>query len=369
MSYNYQSLAPLKILPVNKTVAMRTSFEGNDTLVRTGTIGTGSCFYHAFLHGYMREYSSMTREERSRTVRKLRASLAGKVDKEKWEELGGGVIAKIPFQKNVNFILTNIYRFLTNDSKSRGSSTKKVLEKLMGEGEDLEKYQIVTELVPIEDLEQKILLTAYSKTEDDYIAETKTIIVQDILDMLNKKDEIQSLPEDKADYIRKIAKKFFKTILDRSERDAFKSFIKGLQNMSEEVDEFTIGIISDHFNRDIYFVDGRTRIPYSKASPQTYLKRRKSIILAWVGENHYEIVGVCLPGNHIQREFLPDHPLVDRLYTFLCHPDQNPPFPRSSDRNSEHSEHHSSSDNESEEENSDYKYYSLSDNDRSEDDN
>ena len=47
----------LQLLPVNKTVVFYSPVEGKDVLVRTGTIGEGSCFYHALLHAYSLEYA------------------------------------------------------------------------------------------------------------------------------------------------------------------------------------------------------------------------------------------------------------------------------------------------------------------------
>ena len=105
-------LATLTILPVNKTVVFYSPIEGKDVLVRTGTIGEGSCFFHALLHAYSKDYVSMNTCGRMKFVKRLRSSIARKIDKGRWESLSNGLIAKIPFQEYVNTILSDFYRFI-----------------------------------------------------------------------------------------------------------------------------------------------------------------------------------------------------------------------------------------------------------------
>ena len=65
-------LATLTILPVNKTVVFYSPIEGKDVLVRTGTVTEGSCFFHALLHAYSKNYVSMNNGGRVKFVKKLR---------------------------------------------------------------------------------------------------------------------------------------------------------------------------------------------------------------------------------------------------------------------------------------------------------
>ena len=314
----------LKRLPVNKTVVFWTPIEGEDVMVRTGTIAEGSCFFHAVLHSYSKEYVSMDRRGRMEFVHNFRASLAGKINRESWKLMGGGLIAKIPFQENVNNILVNFYRFLDNDNKVRGSSTRRVIKDLVGEDEnELDLYRLVKELIPIDTgFEKNILPNAYKKTEDAKISDCYDAIIDETISFLNNKEEIKSVSDRKAKYIRDITIKFLKKVLKEAEGLAFKNYVFGLRNVSSNVDTYTIGLISDKFNRDIYFIDARNRMPYNNTSTTENLKGRKSIILLWINENHYEIVGRLLPGNRIQREFSHDDPIIQKLYTFLIKPEE-----------------------------------------------
>ena len=57
-------------LSVNKTVVFRTLLQGDDKMVRTGTIGDGSCAFHAFLHAFSPEYVSNNSKNRAKIVKK-----------------------------------------------------------------------------------------------------------------------------------------------------------------------------------------------------------------------------------------------------------------------------------------------------------
>lgn len=311
----------LKQIPVNKTVVFWSPIEGEDVLVRTGTMKEGNSFFHAILYACSKDYIDMEKSDRKKFVKRLRASMMGKIDKESWEEIGGGIIAKIPFQENVINILINFYLFVDNDNKAKGSNTRRVITHLVGEDlEKLELYKIITELIPILDF-QNILQDAYTKTEDGNISECCDAIIEETLVFLNNKEEIKSISKEKSKYVESIVRKFLKTVLKEAEDSAFKQYISGLQTITEDVDDFTLDFISDRFKRDIYFLDAKNRMPYNPVKSTKNLKRKaKSLIILCIGKNHYEIVGRLLPGNSIQREFDHDDELVNKMFTFLVEP-------------------------------------------------
>jgi len=312
----------LKQIPVNKTVVFWSPIEGEDVLVRTGTMKEGNSFFHAILHACSKEYTNMDKSDRKKFVKRLRASMVGKIDKESWEEIGGGIIAKIPFQENVINILVNFYLFLDNDSKAKGSSTKRVITNLVGgDVQKLELYNIITELIPIKSGFENILSSVYKKTEDGNISECCDAIIEETLVYLKNKEEIKSISKEKSKYIQSIVSNFLKTVLKEAEDSAFKQYINGLQTITEDVDNCTVDFIADRFKRDIYFLDTKKRMPYNPVISAKNLQRRsKSIIILCVGKNHYEIVGRLLPGNSIQREFDHDDDLINKMFTFLVEP-------------------------------------------------
>jgi len=321
-----KQVGKLKQLPVNKTVVFWSPLEGEDVLVRTGTISEGSCFFHALLHAYHKDYASMSRKERMKYVRHLRASMAGNIDRENWEEIGEGLIAKVPFQEKIIYILANFYRFLDNNDYTsvRGSSTRRLVKKILNEEkENLEVLKLIKELIPLDTgFKEKILPSAYISSENGSISECCDAIIEESIYFLKKRKEIKIIDKKKSEYICNATDKFLRDLLKEAENTAFKEYIKGLEHVGDDIDTYTIDSISNRFNRDIYFLDGKNRMPYNNSSTTENLKKRKAIILLWIGGNHYEVVGRLLPGNRIQREFSADDPIINKIYTFLVNPDE-----------------------------------------------
>ena len=320
-----KSLGKLKILPVNKTVVFYSPVEGDDVLVRTGTIGEGSCFFHTLLHSYSKEYTMMDKKDRMKLVLKLRAGLAGKIDEESWESMGDGNIARVPFQENILDILTNFYKFINDKKEIRGRSTRRIYKNLINNNKDkLKIYEIISELLPLENGLEKVILPKAYKQDCDSLLDYKKYINQEAHTYIINSGILNTIDDKKSKFILTTISEFITEVCKESYTSAFKNYKKSLENVGSEVDNYTINFISDRFNRDIYFLDGKTRTPYNNCDTLDTLKGRKSIIVIWINKNHYEIVGRLLPGNRIQREFTSDDPLIKKLKMFLLNPEQIP---------------------------------------------
>ena len=313
----------LKILPVNKTVVFNSPMEGDDVLVRTGTITEGSSFFHALLHSYSNEYVAMNKKERMQFVRRLRGSMAGKIDMDSWEEMVGGLIAKISLKEIIHIVLYNFNLFLLEqDEKVRGRATRKTIKLLVTEPKDIEVYQLILSIIPVEKIESAILQNAYERSDGKSIKKTIDYIVEDGISYLNSLPELNSIPSSKREYLTNVFIIFLKVVSKESHKEAYKKYIKGIENTKEDVDNYTIDFICKRFNRDIYFIDGDTRVLHNNFSPDLHLRGRKSIIVICINKKHYEIVGRLLPGNKIQRDFDSDDSLITKFNMFLLHPER-----------------------------------------------
>jgi hypothetical protein len=310
----------LKQLPVNKTVIFRSPIEDDDVLVRTGVVCDSSSFFHSIMHAYSKEYSSMDQKGRVKLVRRLRSSLAGKIDRESWEEMDGGLIAKIPFQENVSDIILNCYRFFTDDQKARGTSTHRVIKTLIKDDENiLESYKLITKLIPYKTFENNILQYAYTKNEKEKFSDLYDEIIFEVNYYLKNKKDI--LKENFL-FLSDITNKFINAVLQEAQDEAFKNYVEGSNNLTDSINTYTVNIVSKRLNRDIYFLDGKHRLPYNNSSSTEHIKGRKSIVLIWLGGDKYEVVGRLLPGNSIQRDFDHDDIIIEKLYTFLVKPEE-----------------------------------------------
>jgi hypothetical protein len=318
----------IKMLPENKTVVFYTPLkEDDEVIVRTGTIGEGSCLFHSVLHACSKEYQAKNKKGRMDFVKKLRGSMAKKIDKDEWTTLGNGMISRVPFQENINSILSGLYNtkwFSDNDS-IMSHSVKKVINKILEDNDSKKKiYRIISELVPLEDgFYKNILPNTVKQCEDVSIIHFINIIKRETIKYLANNKAISDAPDTKLKLIKDAIYNMLDVIINEAEHSAFKAYKNGLKNISEEVDQQLIGLISDRFDRDIYFIDTVSRMPYKDDfSSKRNIKNRKSIIILWVGHNHFEIIGKLLPGNRIQREFNFNEPIIKKIHTLLCNPEK-----------------------------------------------
>ena len=158
-----------------------------------------------------------------------------------------------------------------------------------------------------------------------------------------------------------ITNNFIEAVLQEAQDEAFKNYVEGSNNLTDSINTYTVNIVSKRFNRDIYFLDGKHRLPYNNSSSTEHIKGRKSIVLIWLGGDKYEVVGRLLPGNSIQRDFDHDDIIIEKLYTFLVKPEELSEkfynlvqyLPEDYKKKSSSSDEDENSDSDSEENNSD----------------
>lgn len=318
-SYDTISSRKLVALPVSKSVVIRTPFEGDDLLVRTGTIGDGSCFYHSVLHAYSKNYASKNSFQKVKEVKTLREELANKLSIKKWKKIGGGNVAKVAFLENLHNILKDFYAFVSKREKRvTNHMTEVVVDKLIDNNtKKFDIYNMISELIPLDTGFEQNILPKVSETPFDKI---EKILVVETIRYLRRKEEIQRIDKKKSDYFTKMTFDMVNVIGEEAMNSAYIEYINNIKCLNMDVDSSMIEIISDMLDRDIYIIDSKNKLPYNNVSNKT-IKRRTSIILLWVGDNHYEIIGRMIPGNIIEREFSANDPIINKLYTFLFKPD------------------------------------------------
>jgi hypothetical protein len=208
------------------------------------------------------------------------------------------------------------------NKECKTKEAKKMCKNLLTDKKDTEAYQILCEIVPLEDIEKKVLPPAYEKCGEQPISKCREIVREELRTLLdNALNKLgKALDKTKGKFLTDKMVALCDAVTENAEQMAYKIFSKGLKDVTISVDPFTIGILAEKFNRDIYFIDSRTRMPYIFANKEN-IKGRKSIVIMWVGGFHYEIIGKLLPGNRIQRQFEQDDPLIKRINTFLYRPE------------------------------------------------
>lgn len=331
------TLPTLNILEPNKTIVFYTPIEGNDVLVRTGTFSDSNSFIHALLHAYSKEYVSMNDVGRIKFVKKLRTSIATKIDIPIWESMSSGIVASIPFKENITSILTDFYRYINRgNGEGRTKQVRNVIRECQSNNKDMSSYKLLSEVVTLDMFTTSIIPSAYEKSSTKLVSDlTKSLVAYSSrfcskeFDKMNKDAKGKGLGGDKVTFYLKTLETLIESIAKESSTSAYDDYIKSLCDTDLDVNSLNVDLISEKFNRDIYFIDSKTRLPYKISNTSGSIKNiksRKSLIVMWTGGSHYEIVGRLLSGNRIQREFDANDVLIKTIYTYSYKPERIPDY-------------------------------------------
>jgi hypothetical protein len=302
-------------LPINKTVVFNCPIEFDDVIVRTGTIMDSSLF-HSILHAYSKEYMISNINDRMKIYNKLICNIADDIDKTHWESIDNGELSRKSIQENFEFLIEKFHKYL-HTGHFHGKMVKTMVLKLLGENpseNQLNAYRILSEIISLDNfisildiakdkIKYKYSLSIYSKAINRLSIEffqTKT----------------KDVDHSKRTFLEKLVTKLIDIVFEMSVSESFKNYIL---NEDIEVDSSLVSILSNKINRDIYFINSETRLPYNIHTENIY-KRRKSIVILLIN-NHFEVIGRLRKGNSVDREFKPDDNFINKLYTLIIHPE------------------------------------------------
>jgi hypothetical protein len=134
---------PLYVLSPGKTQKIASPY---GPLYRVGTIGDGSCFFHAILEAFDKSYKALSQEEKIKFVAKFRVSLAQHLTFKEYEKLGNGSIAEY---------YTAVYGERSKDKKNAATLgwayyLKKLSSSTEWVGEDLQVTEFVSNIIGID---------------------------------------------------------------------------------------------------------------------------------------------------------------------------------------------------------------------------
>jgi mRNA capping enzyme, guanylyltransferase (alpha) subunit len=95
----------------------------------------------------------------------------------------------------------------------------------------------------------------------------------------------------------------------------YQTFKKNIFKCGVWVSYDMIEFLSSVFHVNIYIIRDSTRAPYPEATTKCN-REQKSVILLWVGESHYEAMGIHDSGQ-ITRVFPPNDPIIERINKIL----------------------------------------------------
>jgi mRNA (guanine-N7-)-methyltransferase len=97
---------------------------------------------------------------------------------------------------------------------------------------------------------------------------------------------------------------------------AYQTFKRHIFECGVWVSYIMIEFLSSVFHVNIYILRDSTRAPYPEATTKCD-RTQNSVILLWVGESHYEAIGVQNSEKKIIRVFPPNDPVIERINKIL----------------------------------------------------
>jgi len=312
----------LTVLPPRKNVVFYSPIEGSSVLIRTGIMEENSLL-HAILHSCSEEYSRMHTEEKEKLVKKLKNDVLNNTEKMRRKNKVVDISWKISYQENILKIVQDFYRNIVDKKSCKTSAGKHLVEKIVKRKRSFSAEKatsIIFDLVPLEYIEEKFIPSCLGPEHGETLEDYRKAILSNIVWVLEEsfKKLGTTIPEDmkRQKNCSALAEEIFTEIIDEAEKTMENQVDKSLI-----VDACTLNYISQKFNRNIYFLNSDKRIPYKIIEGNSREKFKKSIILLWLGGNHYEIVGKLLSGKKIQREFSNEDSLIKCITTFLYRPE------------------------------------------------
>jgi hypothetical protein len=253
----YKSLTPL---PPGKTRTMRSPLAPN--LVRTGVVGDGSCFFHALFYALCPSYHQLTESEQCDQIRQERLKFAQSYTLEDWKSLLHGDIYRMHLTAALRNCMISLPLFQWIDADEW------------------------------DDIYLPLICQSWQDTDISMLSRC-------ILQTLQESSTHPPIPP------------LFASDLDRLvielERGCHQYYCDKLAY--DWVDSILIPPIRAYYQCNFIFIDMETRDLYEPPSWEF----SQSVLIGWVGHEHYESIGELLANQTVRRVFSDSHPLIQRL--------------------------------------------------------
>lgn len=244
----------LSMIEPDKTFIFQPHLKCSADLVRTGVIGDGNCFFHAFLRASRSGYKRASMEEKLAMVKEVREKIAATITRPTFQ--AHGELMRMLFFTELNRLLSEFA--LHTDT----TLTVKEYEKIV-----------------------------HTSIQSDNFYYTFCTLVQ------------EQTGQDRS--------VIFTEMFTKAHDQAYESFVSSIRTMGSLVESVHLPFITQALHKNFLFIDGTTLEPYPAST--IYDPSLKSIVMLWVDEAHYEIVGKLLPESIIQRIFTDADEVVQAL--------------------------------------------------------
>jgi len=290
----------LNILPPNDTRVFHSSIEGNNCLVRTGTINDKILsFFNSILLACSKNFKNMRLDERENLCKKIRDNIFVKITKNQWKINGINL-----FKTILESTLKDFYDFINTNKTINNISIKKIGKQLITSKKQFDLFKIITEILPYS--------TIISNNDSENIEDFKTKVFVNLKKFLITLEIFDDLSEEQTEHLIKNISDFIKLILNEVEYVSFKTYEYDIK----DINDIVVDTVSSYFNTNIYFLNSKTRMPFILNDFNNF-KHANSIIIINIDNKQYEVVGVLTHGNIINRNFISNDKLILKINSII----------------------------------------------------
>lgn len=296
-----------KQLNVDETRKFDTPLYKN--VVRTGTVGDGSCLFHAILKGVDPEYSALSVSEKRKYIKKFRQDLAQNITIDYYKHQLN-VISRLNLDLELTKFFEVFYKFI-EDPSTFLKGENKLFSKIISN--NTIAYQIITTVLPLSDLISIRDLTSVSGSVD--VDEYTQKLYEEVSTAFSKGIKEFDMEEEKVEICQEKLKELIFQVCEYLIDKEFKEYIRDLMNVSEWGGDYMLRLISHNMDIDIYFINVNTKQLYNRGCDDVVSGKRRAVVIGWIDDTHFESIGVSPSGktSDIQRVFEPDHPFIEQL--------------------------------------------------------
>lgn len=288
-------------------------------IIRTGTVGEGSCFFHAILKAIDENYSKMSPSEKRSYMVEYRKYLSDLFTIDYYiNHLAN--LSNIYLTSNLNRVFENLYNFIDNPEKYL---SKGPYQGLFGKiiKDNIIAFIIMKNVISYSDIDKNIMGNAFVSSAENVTQYKHRFILKFIEEFRKQVDEIGiDIDKEKIQICISKIENLLDFIFTSVINQGYESYKKDIENVGCWGGDTMLSITSDIIDKDIYFIDINKRQVYNKGCDKVTSGKRNSIIIGWLGESHFESIGYSETGktSDIIREFPPDHPLVLKIREIIC---------------------------------------------------
>lgn len=255
----------------------------DNNLIRTGTLGEGTCFFHSILKAIDPIYNNASEDTKIKIAKKVRENISDSVTLETYKNISGGLLAKITFDYLISSILKKLF-----DKKIK------------------DKYGI-TKFITFSEMDSVISNVLSSCGIDDCSGKFESIIYE----------QFSHIPT-------QMTKDFSSFLFSTARNKAVEKFKQNVKDCSYYADDTMFILVSTYLNIDIYFITEETGNLYIMPGSCENITsgKRNAVIIGSINGSHFENIGYRKSSSGpnkgiIERVFEPDHPLIEKLQKIL----------------------------------------------------